>query len=484
MEGLIQLGRADEAFHALERGRARSFLHLLAERDLRFSDLPPELAAERRHVNADYDRAQSQLAHLSPGKDHAEIERLTGQLRELRIRQEEILGRLQQAAPRSAALQEPEPLVLQGARQVLDPGTVLLAFAVGPERTWLFVVTASGAAGPGLSAFPVAIGRKALYKEVEGFRQLLTRSTSERAALEAQARRLYDLLVRPAEAQIAEARRLLVSPDGPLHTLPFAALMRGDRYLVEQKPIHSVLSTTVYAELARSRPDASQSGEQRLVAFADPLYPSTEGLAEPVVREAVRNGLTLKALPASRQEVEGIAGLFATAQTYLGRDATEEKAKSLGPETRLVHFACHGLLDERFPLNSSLALTISEHPAEGQDNGLLQAWEIFESVRLDADLVTLSACDTALGKEMGGEGLVGLTRAFQYAGARSVLASLWSVSDVSTADLMKRFYGHLRAGKSKDEALQAAQIELIRSPQKRLNHPFHWAAFQLTGDWR
>ncbi len=154
----------------------------------------------------------------------------------------------------------------------------------------------------------------------------------------------------------------------------------------------------------------------------------------------------------------------------------------LGKDEHTVHFACHGLIDERFPLNSALALTILESPQEEQDNGLLQAWEIFEGVRLDADLVTLSACDSALGKEMGGEGLVGLTRAFQYAGARSVLASLWSVSDDSTADLMKRFYGYLKEGRSKDEALRAAQADLIQSQD--FAHPYHWAAFQLTGDWR
>jgi CHAT domain-containing protein len=121
---------------------------------------------------------------------------------------------------------------------------------------------------------------------------------------------------------------------------------------------------------------------------------------------------------------------------------------------------------------------------EGRDNGLLQAWEIFENVRLSAHLVTLSACDTALGKEMGGEGLLGLTRAFQFAGARSVLASLWSVADESTATLMKRFYTYLRQGKTKDEALRAAQLDLIRSAEVELSHPYHWAGFALYGDWR
>ena len=113
---------------------------------------------------------------------------------------------------------------------------------------------------------------------------------------------------------------------------------------------------------------------------------------------------------------------------------------------------------------------------------MLQAWEIFERVRIDADLVTLSACESGLGKEMGGEGLIGLTRAFQYAGARSVLASLWKVEDKSTGELMKRFYGYLKAGKSKDEALRLAQIDLIHSPE--YSQPVDWAAFQLNGDWK
>ena len=166
----------------------------------------------------------------------------------------------------------------------------------------------------------------------------------------------------------------------------------------------------------------------------------------------------------------------------MGEAATEERAKAVAKDARYLHFASHGLLDERFPLNSGLALTIPNEMKEGQDNGILQAWEIFERVRIDADLVVLSACETGLGKEMGGEGLVGLTRAFEYAGARSVLASLWSVADETTAALMKRFYGYLKAGQTKDAALRQAQVDLIRGSEA--SHPFYWAAFQLNGDWR
>jgi CHAT domain-containing protein len=214
-----------------------------------------------------------------------------------------------------------------------------------------------------------------------------------------------------------------------------------------------------------------------------------------VLASIVRHGKELRPLPATRAEVEGLGALFGEeASLWLGAEATEERATGLSKQTSIVHLACHGVVDERFPLNSALALTIREEPEEGQANGLLQAWEIFERVRIDADLVTLSACETALGKEVAGEGIVGLTRAFQYAGARTVLASLWSVTDVSTAELMKRFYKNLKAGDSKDVALQKAQLDFIREPitigaeeeaiDRDFSHPFFWAAFQLIGDWK
>jgi CHAT domain-containing protein/Tfp pilus assembly protein PilF len=483
---LVEVGRPEEAFLALERGRARAFLDLLAERDLSWTAaLPPELDQERKRTDAEYDRTQAALGRLSPERDQAEADRLLVRLRELRARQEEISAKIRSASPQTAALQDPRPLDLAGARAALDPGTVLLAWSVGKERSFLFVVQPAGVPGVGLDVFPIALGDAALRKEVESFRLLLKDPRSDRAALEAQARRLYDLLVRPAEARITAAERLLLSADGPLHTLSFPALMREGRYFIEWKPLHSSLSATVYAEMAQSRPPRRDPGEKQLIAFGDPSYrPLTpEASADPEVREAVRNGLAFLPLPSSGREVKAIAALYPEAEVYLGREATEERAKSIGKESRLVHFACHGILDERFPLNSALALTLPKEQAEGQDNGLLQAWEIFESVRLEADLVTLSACDTALGREMGGEGLLGLTRAFQYAGARSVLASLWGVSDASTARLMKRFYGYLRAGQSKDEALRAAQIDHIRE-KPGSSHPFYWAAFQLSGDWK
>lgn len=483
---LIDLGQLKDAFRVLERGRARSFLDLLAERDLRWTaDLPPDLARERKLTDAEYDRTQAALDRLSPVRDQAEVDRLLVRLRELRARQEEIAAKIRQTSPRAAALQDPQPLDLARARAALDPGTVFLAWSIGRERSFLFVVQPAGT-DPGLEVFPLSLSDQDLRRRVESFRNLLLSADSDRGELSRQAGVLYNALFRPAEARIAAAQRILVSPDGPLHTLPFAALVRDGHWLAEQKPIHTVLSATVYAELKKSRRQGPEAAPAALAAFGDPHYPpmppGRSSTVHPEVRAAVGRGLSLTSLPSTRDEVRGIASLYPEARTFLGADATEERAKAIGKDVRYLHFACHGLLNERFPLNSALALAIPEHPQEGQDNGLLQAWEIFESVRLDADLVTLSACDSALGQEIGGEGILGLTRAFQYAGARSVLASLWSVADASTATLMKSFYTHLSQGETKDAALRSAQLDLMRSA--RLSHPYYWAGFALYGDWR
>jgi len=186
-------------------------------------------------------------------------------------------------------------------------------------------------------------------------------------------------------------------------------------------------------------------------------------------------------LPFADVEGRSVAEAFPkTSELLLGDQATEARAKALDDSVRYVHFAAHGLLDRRSPLDSGIVLATPRSKDEG-DNGVLQAWEIFERLRLRADLVTLSGCETGLGRDAGGEGLIGLVRALQYAGAHSVAASLWPVSDRSTAELMKVFYENLAAGKPKDESLQAAQEALRRGT---FAHPFHWAGFALYGDWK
>ena len=316
-------------------------------------------------------------------------------------------------------------------------------------------------------------------------------------------------------------------------------------YLAARKPLHTTFSMTVYAQTRQarqqelaSRPSPTlQQPEpasvstpakagaaldklgravsavwehgKRLVAIGDPLYalgqaggpaPALSGgrsgkrarskqSARPDSNKELAGmrsrGLTLEPLPYSRQEVEAIASLFGEqAQLYLGQDATKTAVRQASGDADILHFACHGFLDAQMPLSSGLILSLPEalgKQATEEDNGLLQAWEVLSSLRLKAELVVLSACQTGLGAQVQGEGLIGLTRAFTYAGAKSVVVSLWEVNDASTSHFMHAFYGGLQAGRSKTEALQGAMQALAVHPDWQ--HPFFWSGFSLVGDW-
>jgi CHAT domain-containing protein len=297
--------------------------------------------------------------------------------------------------------------------------------------------------------------------------------------------RLSGRLLAPARDAVGRAERLLILPDGPLHLLPFAALAVPSsgggafRFLVEELPVTVSGSATLFAELA-SRPPAARA--PRLVALGDPDYGEPAGALGGAVNSPF--GLRLPPLPATRREVEALAEVFgSSAEIYLGEEATEERVRSAAPGASHLHLAAHGWLDEASPLDSAVVLSRPSSGGPGRDNGLLQAWEVFEGLRLDADLVVLSACETGLGRPVGGEGLLGLTRAFQYAGARSVLVSMWAVDDRWSAVLIERFYRHLRAGLGKDEALRRAQLALLRGASESGRQTFHWAAFQLVGSF-
>lgn len=484
---LLANRQPERAFDVLERLRAGTLLMMLGERDLVFEDeLPPELNEEQKRNRWEYDRVQSAIASLHPHKDAKKIDSLVVRMRELMAERAHIQQRIKRTSPRFAALRYPKPLSTAAARNALEPGTVLLSYSVGRDSTYLFVLQPLGVE-PGLSVFTIPIGEASLRKQVNDLRTAFSQQTgaSKRAAMTA--RILYNLLLRPAAAMTARSQRILLIPDGPLYVLPFAALLRSERQrLIEWRALHTAVSATVYAEVKKTRERREYAME--LVAFGDPNYPGRDqqqldrnGNLE--LRSAINRGFTLVPLPFTRTEVNSIASLFPNhSEKYLGGDATESRVKSLSRSIRYIHFAVHGLLDERFPLNSALAMSIPNQIAEGQENGLLQAWEIFEHVRWDADLVVLSVCEGGLGREVAGEGLLGLTRAIQHAGARTVLSSLWKIDDRRTARLMERFYTYLRGGATKDQALRSAQLDLLRSPADA--DPFYWAAFSLNGDWQ
>jgi CHAT domain-containing protein len=485
----------------VERSRARSFLTLLEERDLFSGEVPAALQRSRQDNAARYDQALRELARWTPKDGASAREELLRKLSRLRREREEITAEIRKASPRLSALREPQPLDLAAARNALDPGTLALSYSVGENRTALFAVTREG----GLRVKVLPIGEKRLRRDVERFLEQVRQPAGSQTAPSDLARSLYHDLIGPVAGLVRRSERVLILPDGPLYRLPFGALVRdtgGHRqFLAEWKPLHTALSLTVYGALRASRGEPARTAAAKpaqLVAFGDPRYPKELTATGDPARRALGPGLrsfNWAALPYSRREVERIAEDYPEAHLYLGEEATEEHAKAVSRDARVLHFATHGYLDDRTPLDSALVLTIPEGLTADRDNGLLQVWEIFESVRLDADLVVLSACESALGRELGGEGLIGLTRAFQYAGARTVVASLWDVTDQVTAELMARFHRHYAAGLAKDEALRQAQIELIRHPvrittaqgqmvETDASAPFFWAAFQVFGDWR
>ncbi len=491
IELAVERGQAREAYRTLERFRARSLLDLLGERDLAPpAEIPADLAELGRRVDARIAQLEERIGALDPGTEAPKIDELIAERARAFGEREGLRAKIRRISPRYAATAAPVPLDSAAARKTLAPDEVELAYSIGQRRTTLFVLLPEGFPGApseGLAVATLPIGRDALGREAAAFRSLALadRGLGGDRSFKAAAERLFALLVAPASPWIDRAARLRISADGPLAALPFAALAPpgasgGSVYLAERWPTTSVLSATLAAELGRMRAD--RPAAEALIAFGDPRYPGPAiAGASRGPRPSVRFRSGLSPLPASRGEVEQVAALLKPARAFLGAEATEERFLSEAPRGRIVHFAGHALLDPRFPLDSALALSAPRRPAHPGDDGLLQAWEIFERLRLSADLVTLSACDTALGLEAQGEGLLGLTRVFHYAGARTVLSSLWSVSDRSTAELMRRFYSHLGRGEPKDLALAGAQREMLAGP---FRHPFHWAAFQLDGDWR
>jgi len=233
----------------------------------------------------------------------------------------------------------------------------------------------------------------------------------------------------------------------------------------------------VFASLRTARP-GGKTRAYDLLAYGDPVFSESEAVQMQSVYRS--GGISLARLPNTKTEIEQIGALFPPAREKLrlGPEATEAsvKAERLGAY-RLLHFATHAVIDERAPARSGIVLSLVN---TGKEDGILRASEIF-NLTLNADLVTLSACRTGLGKVVRGEGMIGFTRAILYAGSSRVLVSLWEVNDLATPALMKSFYTRLRAGQSVAEALREAKITMIHSDRPAHRHPHLWAPFIVSG---
>ena len=370
----------------------------------------------------------------------------------------------------------------------LSGSDAILGWVVGEQATWSFLLSADG-----LKVRELVVSETELRDQIDAVGVLfsVTRPTAaQRQALNERAQRLHQLLIAPWDASLTAVQRLVLIPDQALHRLPFAALQDGatDSYLVERFALVYAASASVYLEALDQ-----VSGNSRVVAIGDP---DLSGFVT-TQNDAARSGLP-SPLPAARAEVNSIASLYPGRTLRLvGREATEFRVRAALSGTGLLHFAAHAVVDGARPLDAYVQLASS--PDES-DDGRLTAWEVLSQHRLDADLVTLSACRTARGRTLGGDGVLGLSQAFQLAGAKAVLASLWNVPDQVTSQLMTSFYRTLAEGEDAASALRTAQLEVLARQRARSEDgvlsrmgrwlrrdsrpdagPFEWAAFRLDG---
>lgn len=464
------------AFAAVERSRSRGLIEGMVERAADLSDAPAELVVRQAAVLDRRAAAYTTLGRVDTDSPEAEAAR--ADVARLAIEQRELEAAIHLASPRYATLTYPGALDLAASRAALPPGTVSLNYVVARGFTVLFVISRER-----FGVYPIRV----VDEELRAMVANLVQPRSLQAPATEDARRMYDLLVRPAQDAIETAERVLICPDDALNLLPFGALVSGEvngqpRYFIEDVPLHETASLSLFAELQRQAGDDPAAPDLRLLAIGDPTYLTVP--TAPAAQLMAQRGAPLAALPHTRDEVESLARLYGDgSRVLMGDQATEATVRAAASEAGVLHFACHGLLDGDDPFGSCLALTPT-----ADDDGLLRAFEILETMRLTADLVVLSACRTGLGELRRYDGVLGLTRAFQYAGAESVVVSLWGVPDESTKSLMVAFHEALLAGQPRDQALRSAQRALIEAGRGGatiggvpLSSPYCWAAFKLVG---
>jgi CHAT domain-containing protein/Tfp pilus assembly protein PilF len=452
---------------ALQTGRANLRLSRSKEEQdgeeqqrLRLVTLNSQLTAELRREKPDVSRVNE----LKAGVEKARLE------------YEDIETRLYVSHPELKVQRGEAPIIKAEELAALLPDTsiALLEYVVGDKETYLFVVTKEKSTAE-VRVHTLPISRAELATQTEGFRkQLAERDLGFRTA----AAKLYDLLVKPAQAQLGGKTNLIISPDSTLWDLPFQALaLSGNRLLIEDAAITYAPSFTVLREMTRRRKiEGAHASPATLLALGNPVVGN-----ETIKRAALtlRDG-KLDPLPEAEQEVKALGRLYGASRSkvYVGAEAREDRVKSEASRARILHFATHGTLNNASPMYSHLAL------AEGSasEDGLLEAWELMQ-LDLHADLAVLSACETARGRFRAGEGMVGFSWAMFIAGVPSIVVSQWKVESAGTRDLMVNFHRGLIASKTtKSEALRQAALKLMKNPET--SHPFYWAGFVLVGDGR
>jgi CHAT domain-containing protein len=521
------------AVEVSERQRARGLLDLLTESRADISQGVDAALIERERSLGK--KLNDKAQRLTQANKPEEAAALKQEISQLENDYERAQADIRKASPHYAALTQPQPLKLKEIQAQLDADTLLLEYALGEERSYLWAITKDS-----LTSYELPKGEQINGSARQVYELLTARSLNKRgetgpqrqeriaqaeAKLPPAAQSLSQTLLAPVAARLGN-KRLVIVADSALQYIPFAML--PDPSVVSSQlsvaknnaqPLvvnHEVISLPSASALAIQRSELAgrQPAPKMLAVVADPVFDrsdsrfttaaiatgdktqpqtigaddarSLEHLAE---NSADKSGVTtlrlvIPRLPFTRQEANQLMALAPKGSSFSAIDFQANRGTVLNGDLsqyRYVHFATHGYLDSERPGLSALLFSMVDAQGKPQD-GFLRANDIY-NLKLPAELVVLSACQTGLGKEIKGEGLVGLTRGFMYAGAARVVVSLWNVNDKATADLMTKFYEKmLKQGERPAAALRAAQVEMWK--QKQWQSPYYWAAFTMQGEWR
>lgn len=438
----LRLGKSSEAFELTERARARTFLDQMnnARIDAR-KGADPQLVEREQSLLFDISSLEEKLRKERRSNPRSEaVSLMAASLKEKEASYAALLIQLKASNPEYAQLRSYSPVPLSEIQKLLDPQTTLVSYFVAKNETLAFVIRSDA-----FEVVELPVREVDLRGAIDWFRDFASLRDPDPSSL----KRLHGWLIAPILQRIKTSQVIIV-PHGILHYVPFAALTDGHRYFGDDHTIHHLPSASVLPSLRRRT-----GGEGRRILS---------------LSQSQASGLS--SLRYVDEEASSVARLYNVRSLLTGR-ATRAEFLKRASHYDMLHIAAHAELNQTSPLFSRIHLA-----SEGDESGAIEVREVYGMSLARTNLVVLSACETQLGAQSRGDDIVGLNRAFIYAGASFVIASLWTVDDKATSLLMKTFYSHLKRGRSKAAALQAAQI----ATRRKYPHPYYWAGFVLTGD--
>jgi CHAT domain-containing protein len=475
-----------EIFQIIEQAKARAFLESLGESRIDLvKQLSPELDQKERRITSEISFCVQRLSE--PDLTQVQRQELKKNLREAEERYILLLSWIRAENPNVMSLVSPEPIPLERVQHdLLDSESAVVEYFLGEKVSYGLVITKTQT-----HVFTLP-SRDKIEESLRAYLKILSDPPQGKFMGTLAANRLYESLFSPVEETIMPSiEHLIIVPDGILYYLPFETLkfpagtgQQKNNYLVERFKISYIPSCSSLLYLLERK--TSKISSPRILAFGSPSLNGSdskkETFSQPV--SLIKNlyadqGFDLSPLPFSRKEARNVVKFFPkeNRQIFLDNQANEAVIKTISlKDYQVIHFACHGLLDEYSPFRSALVLSRGNG---GEEDGFLQVREIY-NLKMNAEMIVLSACQTGKGKMEYGEGILGLPRIFFYSGARSVLTSLWRIHDKSTSKFMNLFYAYLFQGYSKAQALRLAKLRMMKS---RYSHPYYWAAFVLNGDF-